>query len=206
MRQSREVEVSMNHRKKFSSFTLAEAYKLLNIECLEPWHFETRDWPPSDFFTIRLQRLQDNFDLRSYEKSKELLIDAYCEEAINPIASLKIWKGAAISSDRAKGNADYLIAERRDYLDRPYLCVVEAKKDDFEQGLAQCLAEMYACRWQNAAINVAIGSFGIVTNATTWQFYQLSTDGIVYESRPYTSGDPAQLLGVLNYIFTQCCP
>lgn len=144
--------------------------------------------------------------MRSYEKSTELLIDAYCEEAIDPITSLKIGKGAAIRSDHAHGNADYLIAECCHYLERPYLCIVEAKKDDFEQGLAQCLAEMYACRWQNAAINLAINSFGIITNAITWQFYKLSTDGIVYESRPYTSGDPAQLLGVLHYIFIQCRP
>ena len=196
----------MSYRKNFSSFSLAEAYKLLNIDCLEPWEFTTQDWTLSDFFTIRLQRLQNNFDLRSYKKLKELLIDAYCEEVIDPIASLKIWKGAAIRSDYAQGNADYLIAECRDYLERPDLCVVEAKKDDFEPGLAQCLAEMYACRWQNAAINLAINSFGIVTNATTWQFYKLSTDGIVYESRPYTSGEPAQLLGVLHYIFIQCRP
>ena len=152
----------------------------------------------------RLRRLQKNFDLRSYEKSKELLIDAYCEEALDPLDSLKIWKGAVIDSDRAKGNADYLIAQRRDYLEYPFLCVVEAKKDDFEQGLAQCLAEMYACQWQNRAADRAIDVFGIVTNATAWQFYQLTENGAAYESRPYTSGDPAQLLGVLAHIFRLC--
>ncbi|MEM9246810.1 MAG: hypothetical protein AAGA67_13880 [Cyanobacteria bacterium P01_F01_bin.153] len=162
------------------------------------------DYPPGEFFTQRLQRLQKNFDLRSYEKSKELLIDAYCEEAINPLDSLKIWKGAAIRSDRAKGNADYLIAKRRDYLEQPYLCVVEAKKDDFAQGLAQCLAEMYACQWQNAAAETAIAVYGIVTNATLWQFYRLDTDGKVYESSPYANSNPAQLLGILHFVFKQC--
>lgn len=190
--------------KNFSSFSLAEAYKLLGIESLEEWEVDAGNYSLSDFFTQRLQRLQKNFDLRSYEKSKELLIDAYCEEAINPLESLKIWKGAAIRSDRAKGNADYLIAKRRDYLEQPYLCVVEAKKDDFEQGLAQCLAEMYACQWQNTAAEIVIATYGIVTNATTWQFYKLTPDRVVYESRPYTSGDPAQLLGVLHFVFQQC--
>ena len=27
------------------------------------------------------------------------------------------------------------------------MCVIEAKKDDFEQGAAQCLVEMQACQW-----------------------------------------------------------
>lgn len=194
----------MPTRKNFSSFTLPEAYKLLKIETLNPWELQTQPRQPSDFFTQRLQRLQKNFDLRSYEKSKELLIDAYCEEAIDPIEHLKIWKGAAITSDRAKGNTDYLVAQRRDYLDCPYLCVVEAKKDNFEQGLAQCLAEMYACRWENDAADRSIEIFGIVTNATTWQFYALRLDGTIDESRPFTNGDPAQLLGVLGHIFHLC--
>ncbi|MGD1850630.1 MAG: hypothetical protein ACFCBU_08470 [Cyanophyceae cyanobacterium] len=152
----------------------------------------------------RLERLRKNFDLRSYEKSKELLIDAYCEEAVNPLKSLKIWKGAAISSDRAKGNSDYLIAERRDYLERLYLYVLEPKKDDFEKGLAQCLVEMYVCQWQNIRDSSKVDGFDVVTNAKTWQFYKLDVNGIVYESRPYTSDDPDQLLGVLNYVFRQC--
>ena len=62
--------------KNFSSFSLAEAYKLLGIESLEIWDIEAESYPPSSFFTQRLQRLYKNFDLRSYEKSKELLIDA----------------------------------------------------------------------------------------------------------------------------------
>ncbi len=191
-------------KRDFAGFSLAEAYQLLDLKTLDVWELSAPDIPPSAFFEKRLDRLHKNFDLRSYEKSKELLIDAYCEEAIDSLDRLKIWKGAAIESDRLKGNADYLIAERKDYLDRPFLCVVEAKKDDFEQGLAQCLVEMAACQWQNAQADRPIGVYGIVTNATTWQFYHLSPRGLVRESRPYTSGQPAQLLGVLFRVFQDC--
>ncbi|MGD1936360.1 MAG: hypothetical protein ACFCA4_02215 [Cyanophyceae cyanobacterium] len=60
-----------------------------------------------------------------------------------------------------------MVAERRDYLERPYVCVVEAKKDDFEQGLAQCLVEMYTCQWKNANSDLKIDSLDVVTNAIT---------------------------------------
>jgi hypothetical protein len=50
---------------------------------------------------------------------------------------LKVWKGAYLEGEKTCGNADYLIAERRGYLEAPFVCVVEAKKDDFEQGTAQ---------------------------------------------------------------------
>jgi hypothetical protein len=85
--------------------------------------------------------LHRTFDLRIYEESKKLLIDAFCEEAMEGIEKLKIWKGGKIESAVLVVNADYLIAERQDYLDTPFLCIVEAKRDDFEQGLAQCLGK-----------------------------------------------------------------
>ena len=113
----------MTSPKKFSSFSLPYAYKLLGIESLQPWDFPARNYTPSDFFILRLQRLQKNFDLRSYEKSKELTIDAYCEEAIDPLDSLKIWKGARIQSDRAQGNADYVVSCQTSRLSRSSLSV-----------------------------------------------------------------------------------
>lgn len=100
-------------------------------------------------FFRKVSRLQRVFDLRSYEESKKLLIDAICEEAILEFERLKIWKGAALESDTLTGNVDYLIAENKAYLEAPLACIIEAKKDNFEQGLAQCLVEMQACQWQN---------------------------------------------------------
>jgi hypothetical protein len=33
------------------------------------------------------------------------------------------------------------MTEKRGYFEAPFLCIVEAKKDNFEQGLAQCLVD-----------------------------------------------------------------
>ena len=194
----------MDRPRNFSSFNLPEAYKLLGINTVQSWEFESHLYPPSQFFTLRLQRLHKNFDLRRYEKSKELLIDAYCEEAIHTFESLKIWKGDKINSIYTRSHTDYLITNHRDNVEYPSLCIVAARRNEFEQGLARCLTEMYACQCENADANIVTDHFGIVTNTTTWQFYKLSAEGRVYGSRPYTSGDPAQLLGALRYVFQQC--
>jgi hypothetical protein len=191
-------------KKNFSSFSLAEAYKQLGITTLMPWVFKSRAIAPSNFFEQRLERLQRHFDLRSYEESKKLLIDAFCEEAMEDIHKLKIWKGARLESDVVIGNADYLIAEKKDYLEAPFVCIIEAKKDDFEQGLAQCLVEMQACRWANHQIGKEIDILGIITNAQSWVFYKLNLSGQVFESLVYSLGDPPALLGGLNYIFQEC--
>ena len=190
-------------RRNFSSFDLKAAFKELAITKMQPWQLEISPLIPSDFFNQHLHRLH-KFDLRSNERGKELLIDAFCQEAIQHFERLKIWKGAAIASDTLSGEVDYLVTEDRDYLEAPFLCVVEAKKDDFEQGLAQCLVEMKVCQWSHQQMGKAIAIQGIVSNGTTWEFYQLSHHGQVYESVPCSINDPALVLGALHYIFTLC--
>jgi hypothetical protein len=129
-------------KRNFASFRYADAFKQVGLTELLPWQIEFAPYSPSDFFRERLVRLRSAFDLQNCEDSKKLLIDAICEEAIYGISSLKIWKGADLESDTVTGFADYLVAAHRAYLETPFFCVVEAKKDNFDQGLAQCLVEM----------------------------------------------------------------
>lgn len=79
-----------------------------------------------------------------------------------------------------------------------------SKKDDFEQGLAQCLVEMQACQWRNTQINKKIDVFGIVTNGDTWKAYKLAISGTVYETMPHATGDLERVLGLLQSIFREC--
>ena len=81
---------------------------------------------------------------------------------------------------------------------------MEAKKDDFEQGTAQCLVSMDACAWQNAQKQHVIPVFGVVTNGSGWQFYQRDDLGEYTESVLFTSGDAPHLLGALDFIFAEC--
>jgi hypothetical protein len=197
-------KIPKSKKKNFSSFSYADAFKQLNLADLIPWEIEAKPVEPSAFFQERLRRLEQTFNLQGYEESKKLLIDAICEEAIITSDRLRIWKGPQLEGDVATGYVDYLVAERKRYLDTPLLCIIEAKKDDFEQGLAQCLVEMQACQWQNRQVNHDIDVFGIVTNGEGWQFYRLATTGEVYETPLYSVGDMDLLLGRLRYIFELC--
>jgi len=191
-------------KKNFSSFTPIEAFKLLGLNELTPWHFQVDPIEPTAFFRERLQRLEASFDLQSYEESKKLLIDAICEEAILACKRLRVWKGPQLESDVTAGYVDYLVAERKRYLEAPFLCIVEAKKDDFEQGLAQCLVEMKACQYNNQQIGRAMTVFGIVTNGEGWRFYRLHLEGQVDETALYSMGNLADLLARVHYIFQHC--
>lgn len=190
-------------KKAFSKFTLDEAYKQLKLTQIKPWKIVFTSIAPTDAFQLHLDRLQV-FDLERAEEGKKLLIDAILIEAIQPFTQLKIWKGANLESEIAHEAADYLMTEKRGYFEAPFLCVIEAKKDDFEQGLAQCLVKMQACQWSNQRIDRAIDIFGVVTNGRTWQFYNLALGNAVYETLPYSVNDLEAISGQLHYLFQQC--
>ncbi|NES80296.1 MAG: hypothetical protein F6K10_01815 [Moorea sp. SIO2B7] len=195
---------SKTKKKHFSSFTYAEAFKYLSIKNIKPWVMEVAPVEPSDFFVEHLKRIAEVFDLQSCEESKKLVIDAICEEALQSFKHLKIWKGAPLADEHTNGYVDYLLAERKAYLESPFLCIVEAKKDDFEQGLAQCLVEMKACQYGNIQKQYNIDVFGIVTNGDTWKFYRLTTDNQVYGTEAYSKGTMNILLGYLRHILKLC--
>ncbi len=198
-------------KKPFSRFRIKAAYQELNLKRLQPWPIAFTSIPASADFTTQYQRFQV-FDLKHSEEGKKIIIDLVFVEALQPFPQLKIWKGEALESATAHGAADYLITENFDYAEAPFLCVAVgaacpqdiAKKDDFEQGLAQCLVEMQACQWTNLKSNRTIDVFGIVTNGEGWKFYKLAIDNQVYETELYALKDLADILGILHVIFTTC--
>jgi hypothetical protein len=73
-------------KRNFSSFTLAEAYKEVGVKKLQAWSLSSEDVTLTDFFEERLRRLTV-FDLRGTEVAKELVIDAFLEEALQSTAA-----------------------------------------------------------------------------------------------------------------------
>jgi hypothetical protein len=197
------TQATQQRKQPFSSFTYREAFKHLGITELTRWDLKAAPVPLSDFFRQRLERLQ-RFDLESLEVSKTLLIDAICEEGLEGFDRLKVWKGAYLEGETVCGNADYLVAERRAYLEAPFACVIEAKKDDFEQGTAQCLVEMKTCQWINRELGQDFTIYGIVTNGEGWKFYRLDRGGAVAESLLCGIREMSVLLGLLREFFRLC--
>lgn len=150
-------------KRKYSSFKIKDAMALIAVKEFTPWTINALLLAPSAVLLENLRRLE-SFDLRTTEQAKTLLIDDLFGEIVPNYPLLKVWKAAALSTDTLTGIADYLITPRRAYIETPLLCTVEAKRDDFEQGAAQCITEMVACRWNNTQANITIDVFGVVSN------------------------------------------
>ena len=187
----------------FSGLTLKQAMRLVPAEDLLQWSIEAPPLPPSEILSANLVRLEV-FDLTNSEAAKTLLIDVLFAEIVPNHAPLKIWKSEPLESDVLVGIADYLIAPKRAYVATPLLCVAEAKRDDFVQGRAQCIAEMVACRWNNTRDGLEIPVYGIVSNGNDWQFYKLTPASDVYQTALYSLRSLPELLGILDYICAEC--
>jgi hypothetical protein len=190
-------------KRKYSALGLEDAMLLIPAKRLIPWGITVPSHPPSATLTDNLRRLRV-FDLETTEVAKTLLIDTLFAEIVPNHANLKVWKAMPLETDTLTGITDYLIAPDYAYLSTPLLCVAEAKRDDFVQGRAQCIAEMAACQWVNRQRAHETDIYGIVSNGQGWQFYKLTLNGEVYETGLYTIEFLPELLGVLDFICAEC--
>ena len=134
---------------------------------------------------------------------------AVCDAIIRPIIgivaenyNLKVWSHVPYNVDEEKGlvgEPDYLIAPKTKYgaMARPSLCVIEAKKDDFEDGWTQALSEMVASSLLSTDI-----SYGIVTTGAIWQFGKLEKSVFVIDSKYLSATTELQrVFNTINWIF-----
>jgi hypothetical protein len=77
--------------------------------------------------------------------------------------------------------------------------VVEAKKNDFEQGWGQCLAELIAVQKLNEPIEFSV--YGIVTDGKIWEFGQLENKIFTKNRTSFTIDNLASLFGALHFVF-----
>ena len=85
----------------------------------------------------------------------------------------------------------------------PLIIFVEAKKNDFEQGWGQCLAELVAAQKIND--NTDLPVYGIVTDGILWQFGQLIGDTFTRNRTNFADNLPI-LFGAVDSVFKATKP
>lgn len=140
---------------------------------------------------------------------------AICENLIYPVLKevwkvykehFILWSHHSFNYDeKLNGFPEYILAKRSPLgklvFDKPYLVIVEAKKDDFEHGWSQCLAEMIAAQKLNDEVEIII--FGIVSNGDRWQFGKLEKSKFTKNQRLYSLQQLKELFAAVNYIYQQ---
>ena len=118
-----------------------------------------------------------------------------------------IYSGQRLDVDPEKGlvgECDFILAlgPALPPLHAPIMTVVEAKKNDIEVGLGQCIAQMVAARqFNDKAGRKESPVYGCVTTGETWQFLRLEDRSALLDKSRYYLDNPGGILGVLHAIY-----
>ncbi|MBF0235551.1 MAG: hypothetical protein HQK65_21325 [Desulfamplus sp.] len=171
-----------------------------------------------DASIIKTKRIEVSEPLLNYIEKK--LLDSLsfrneatiCNKVITPILNivadnnkpLNVWIQEPFNVDKEKGLAgepDYLIAPATDYggMDVPPLCIIEAKKQDWDEGWTQALAEMIASSIKGANI-----CYGVVTTGKIWQFGKLKEGVFIKDPNQISATRELQVVfDTLNWVFSE---
>lgn len=190
----------------FSQFkTIADVQKVYAIKYEEDVFISPVDIAVPQVFINDFKFYKEHIDIFSSEASRsELIISPLLKELYKRhYKNYSFWIQKPISFDEAlSGTPDYIFSKRsplgKTVLETPIVIVVEAKKNDFEQGWGQCLAELVASQKINN--NETNSVYGIVTDGNLWQFGRLQEQVFTKDEKNYTIDNMQELFGALEYV------
>jgi hypothetical protein len=174
------------------------------------------EWLPSEFpsfsiSTTLLEALQDakNEHLGTEKAKSEFIIVPILKELrkhnFNRFSAFSGYEFNVDSEQGLTGYCDFIFSAdaKRGEITSPVFCLVEAKNDNVEKGLAQCGAEMYAAQIYNKRENNSQKViYGAVSTAFSWAFLKLEDKNLYIDTNyiPLTFAEPHKVLAVLQWI------
>lgn len=104
------------------------------------------------------------------------------------------------------GECDFILTHTPSLpvLKAPIMALLEAKKQDIEQGLGQCIAQTVAARIFNQRAQPGDEPikpvFGCVTTGEDWQFFKLDGDTVWIDDKRYFINEVGKLLGIFKAV------
>ena len=119
---------------------------------------------------------------------------------------VSVFSGTNFTVDIAlglNGVCDFLISRSSEQfeIEAPAVMLVEAKRDNINSGLGECIAEMVAAQRFNDINNNSISTiYGSVTSGTAWRFLKLEGQTVTIDVRDYPFPPVETILGVLVWM------
>jgi len=116
---------------------------------------------------------------------------------------INLFSGVEFDVDSTKGLngiCDFIISDSPEilFISAPIITLVEAKKENINSGLGQCVAEMLAARIFNERTGNEISTiYGAVTTGSIWKFIKLEGSVIYIDLTEYYLKDVNKILGIL---------
>jgi hypothetical protein len=195
----------------YKNFTLPEIEQKLGITNQEQHLFSDDIAPlsPSSWLVDTLQKAA-HLPIRTEKARSEAIVfpilTELCEKNQHRIT---FYSGENLQADKKQaltGECDFIVSKNTGKYDLniPIFALVEAKKNDFDEGIPQCAAQMIGARIYNRKLKQELNTvYGCVTTAEQWLFLKLENNTVFIDKQKYSIKDLDVLLGVLQFIIRQ---
>ncbi len=197
----------------YNRFTIDSVRKEFGIKIIgdEAIFKDIHPVPPSDVLSGFLERYLPLGSAIGTEKARSEFIIAPVLAELTEIKKhgVSLFSGIEFNVDEEKGlngRCDFIISSSNiQYtLTAPVMTVVEAKNDNINAGLGQCMAEMIAARIFNESEgNKRKTVYGSVTTGSVWRFLKLEDDRIYIDKKEYFIESLERILGILSQIVSE---
>ncbi len=194
----------------FGSFkALGEAISAFQVMEVQEDFINPEPFPVHEYFRTSLRARLASWPVNCSESAicENLLYPVLQEVALAYADVLVVWSHIPIyRDDELLGVPDYLIAKRsplsKEVLATPLAMIMEAKKNDFDQGWAQCLAAMCAAQGMNGDPQRTI--YGGVSDGFIWRFGRIQGSRFARNSQEYSLTHLDELLAAVNHLLSLC--
>jgi hypothetical protein len=200
----------------YNKFTINQIRKQFEVQVGESPNLFPHVPPvaPSQTFRALLARYVPLAEAIGTEKAKSEFIVAPLLAELRELTHQRIslFSGLEFNVDEAQGltgRCDYIISlsPLQFSLTAPILMMVEAKNDNINEGLGQCMAEMIAAqRFNQQEGNEMKTIYGCVTTGSIWRFLKLEDRQIWIDEEQYFIAAVETVLGILVHITTPSEP
>lgn len=192
----------------YSQFSIDTVETTLGITIVETVGIFA-DTPPVEYSDFLAQTLKKYVPLAlaiGTEKARsELILTPILVELKDILQNqISLFSGREFNVSPEKGLTgfcDFLISKSSEQIiiKAPVIALVEAKNDNIQSGLGQCIAEMVAAQLFNQQKENEIKTiYGSVTTGTNWKFMRLSGQIIEIDLNEYFINDVRKILGILR--------
>ncbi|MBW3587641.1 MAG: hypothetical protein KY448_17910, partial [Cyanobacteria bacterium 0813] len=116
---------------------------------------------------------------------------------------MSLFSGREFNVDAARGLSgycDFIISRSPEQLviESPVIALVEAKNNNIQSGLGQCMAETIAAQIFNQRQENDIQTiYGVITTGSIWKFFKLEGIAIEIDTSEYFINNVGKILGIL---------
>lgn len=193
----------------YSDFNLDKVLKTFDLAYSEIVEIFT-PVPELECSRLLTEVLQENLPVAlgsNTEKSRSELIIAPILMEVRRLLDhrVSLFSGVDFTVDAERGlngNCDFLISRSPELLivKAPVIAIVEAKKENINLGLGQCIAEMLAAKIFNEREGNEITTiYGAVTTGDRWKFLKLEGKAISVEIGETLLTNLGKILGILVF-------